>query len=161
MVQKIPQNYFFAYFYAIFCTKIHSAKNTAKIWEKKLRKNKRKKVRHPSSFNQLQHSSLQFQMLDVPNWAFTVGLFTISLSQAGQQLRVDREDNKHCLAVKCLCGQFDSKKWKWLRIRVAKCQIFYTDQFFPNEFTPRKSAYIVTNCRLKMHEMGKEGKFKG
>ena len=45
--------------------------------------------------------------------------------------------------------------------RVAKCQIFYTDQFFRNEFTPRKSAYIVTNCRPKMHEMGKEGKFKG
>ncbi|MCP3871913.1 MAG: hypothetical protein GY699_02005 [Desulfobacteraceae bacterium] len=46
-------------------------------------------------------------------------------------------------------------------LRVAKCQILYTDQFFPNEFTPRKSAYIVTNCRPKMHEMGKEGKFKG
>ena len=45
--------------------------------------------------------------------------------------------------------------------RVAKCQIFYTDQFFPNEFTPRKSAYIVTNSRPKMHEMGKEGKFQG
>ena len=45
--------------------------------------------------------------------------------------------------------------------RVAKCQIFYTDQFFPNEFTPRKSAYIVTNCRPKIHEMGKEGKFNG
>ena len=45
--------------------------------------------------------------------------------------------------------------------RVAKCQIFYTDQFFPNEFTPRKGAYIVTNCRPKMHEMSKEGKFKG
>ena len=25
-------------------------------------------------------------------------------------------------------------------VRVAKCQIFYTDQFFPTEFTPRKSA---------------------
>ena len=46
-----------------------------------------------------------------------------------------------------------------ISVRVAKCQIFYTDQFFPNEFTPRKSTYIVTNCRPKMHEMGKEGKF--
>ena len=27
-----------------------------------------------------------------------------------------------------------------LENRVAKCQIFYTDQFLPNEFTPRKSA---------------------
>ena len=24
-----------------------------------------------------------------------------------------------------------------------------------------KSAYIITNCRPKMHEMGKKGKFKG
>ena len=44
-------------------------------------------------------------------------------------------------------------------VRVAKYQIFYTDQFSRNEFTPRKSAYIKTNCRPKMHEMGKESKF--
>ena len=45
--------------------------------------------------------------------------------------------------------------------RVAKCQIFYTDQFFPNEFTPRKSVYIVINSQPKIHEVGKEGKIRG
>ena len=56
-------------------------------------------------------------------------------------------------------GKTSREKKVLIRARVAKCQILYTDQFFPTEFTPRKSAYIVTNCRPKIHEMGKEGKF--
>ena len=44
-------------------------------------------------------------------------------------------------------------------VGVSKCQIFFTDQFFPNEFTPIKSAQIVTSFQPKMHKMGKEDKF--
>ena len=37
--------------------------------------------------------------------------------------------------------------------RVAKCEVFYTDQIFQTKLYSKKSAYIATNLTLKLNEI--------
>ena len=44
--------------------------------------------------------------------------------------------------------------------RVAKCQIFYTEQIFQTEFYPKKSAQIATNLAPRRNKINTKGYFR-
>ena len=37
--------------------------------------------------------------------------------------------------------------------RVAKCEVFYTDQIFQTKLYPKKSAQVATNLTIKLNEI--------
>ena len=45
--------------------------------------------------------------------------------------------------------------------RVAKCQIFYTEQIFQTKFYPKKSAKTATNLATGMNEIITKGYYQG
>ena len=60
----------------------------------------------------------------------------------------------------------EKKKTKWRehrkwRVRVAKCQIFYTEQIFQTKFYPKKSTQIATNLALGWNKINTKSYFWG
>ena len=43
--------------------------------------------------------------------------------------------------------------------RVAKCEVFYTDQIFQTKLYPKKSAQVATNLTIKLNEIERNDHF--